>query len=85
MPWRRDYGSQAGETGSSENRCEDRVREQEHLLGAMPERENRDGELEVAERTVIPANVGDMLRISEQHLALSQTRPVIKGFEVHLR
>lgn len=30
---RRDYGSQAGETGSSENRCEDRVCVNEYLLG----------------------------------------------------
>lgn len=82
MPWRRDYGSQAGETGSSENRCKDRVHEQEHLLGAMPERENRMGSWKWLKG--LSDHITDMPRISEQHLALSQMRPVIKGFEVHL-
>lgn len=83
MPWRRDYGSQARETGSSENRCKDRVCEQEHLLGAMPERENRMGSWKWLKG--LSDHTTDMPPISEQHLALSQMRPVIKGFGVHFR
>ena len=78
MPWRRDYGSQAGETGSSEDRCEDRVHEQEHLLGAI----NRMGSWKWLKG--LSDHTTDMPRISEQRLAVSQMCPVVKGFEAHL-